>query len=239
MNLKIVCVKWGTKFPALYVNRLYNMVKRNLTTPYRFVCLTDNPEGLIPNIGLVSLEEKFEYCWTKIELFKPGNFSYDELCLFLDLDVVITSNIDKLVTFQPENKFVGLLDWYGPRKKPRYNSSVLRFYGNSNTHLYSYLLAQLKDGTSRWGREFDAYLGSNDKVVLWEGKKRYAGDQEWISDYVYPQKEIKANSFPKNWIMSYKKHGRKRLPKKCKIMVFHGFPKPHEVYNDYVKEHWK
>ncbi len=237
MNLKIVCVKWGNKFPALYVNRLCNMVKRNLTIPYRFVCLTDNPEGLTPNIDIVAFQQEFEYCWTKIELFKPDNFSYEELCLYLDLDVVITGNIDALVTIDPEKKFIGLYDWYSSRKNPHYNSSVMRFYGNCNTHLYSYLLAKLKDGTIRWGREFDAYLGSNDKVVLWEGKKRYGGDQEWISHYVYPQKEIKGNSFPKNWIMSYKKHGRKRLRKKCKIMVFHGFPKPHEVNNAYVKEH--
>ena len=70
MNLKIVCVKWGDKFLPLYVNRLYSMVKRNLSLPYRFVCLTDNREGLDPNIDIVPLQEGFEYCWTKMELFR-------------------------------------------------------------------------------------------------------------------------------------------------------------------------
>ena len=30
----IICMKWGTKYGAEYVNRLYNMVKRNLTLPF-------------------------------------------------------------------------------------------------------------------------------------------------------------------------------------------------------------
>jgi hypothetical protein len=239
MNVKIVCVKWGDKFPSSYVNRLYNMVQRNLTLPHSFVCLTDNPEDLIPDIDIIKLEQKFEYCWTKIELFRPDIFPEEDLCLYLDLDVVITDNIDELVTLHPEKDFFGLYDWYSPRRHPYYNSSVMRFSGNSHTHLFSSLVEKLKDGTVGWGREFDVYLGSNDKVVLWEGAKRYGSDQEWISAHVYPQKEIKAHSFPKKWIKSYKKHGRKRLPRNCKVMVFHGFPKPHEVDNKYVKEHWR
>jgi len=239
MDLKIVCVKWGSKFSASYVNKLYNMVKLNLTIPYRFICLTDDQKGLIPDIDIITLKQDFEYCWTKIELFRPGNFSDDDLCLFLDLDVVITGNLDDLVTFQPEKMFVGLYDWYSSRRNPHYNSSVMRFHGNSQTYLFSSLLAKQEDRTIKWGREFDAYLGSDDKVVLWEGEKRYGSDQEWISSYVYPQKEIIKHSFPNKWIRSYKKHGRKYLPNKCRIMVFHGFPKPHEVNNDYVKEHWQ
>ena len=239
MNLKIVCVKWGDKFLPLYVNRLYSMVKRNLSLPYRFVCLTDNREGLDPNIDIVPLQEGFEYCWTKMELFRGDAFSEEDLCLYLDLDVVVTDNIDDLITFEPEKSFVGLYDWYSKRKSPHYNSSVMRFCGNSHTHLYTSLVEKLKSGIVTWGREFDAYLGSNDKVVLWEGERRYGSDQEWISTYIYPRKELREHSFPEKWIRSYKKHGRKRLPKKCKIMVFHGFPKPHEVDNEYVKENWR
>lgn len=44
--VNVVCMKWGTKYPALYVNNLASMVKRNLTLPYRFVCFTDDPTGL-------------------------------------------------------------------------------------------------------------------------------------------------------------------------------------------------
>jgi len=238
INLNVVCIRWGQKFSADYVHKLYNMVQRNLTLPHRFICLTENPGDLHAGIESIELQQGFEYCWNKLELFKPANFSQQDLCLYFDLDVVITGNIDDLAAIRPQEKFTGLRDWY-TRGNLCYNSSVMRFYGDYFGALNTSLIAKLKEGTVRWGREYDGYLRSDDKVVLWEGKTRYGGDQEWISRYVYPQRELKKHSFPKEWIMSYKKHGRSGLPAGCKVMVFHGFPKPHEVNNDYVKEHWR
>ena len=46
----VVCMKWGDKYGAEYVNRLYNMVARNTTLPFKFVCFTDNANGLLPEI---------------------------------------------------------------------------------------------------------------------------------------------------------------------------------------------
>ena len=46
----ILCMKWGTKYGPEYVNRLHSMVRRHLTIPHRFVCLTDNREGLHADI---------------------------------------------------------------------------------------------------------------------------------------------------------------------------------------------
>ena len=42
----ILCMKWGTKYGPEYVNRLYAMVRRNLTGDFRFVCLTDDGSGI-------------------------------------------------------------------------------------------------------------------------------------------------------------------------------------------------
>ena len=141
-------------------------------------------------------------------------------------------------TFRPQDTFVGLYDWYG-FWNPHYNSSVMRFRGNRHADLYTRLVAELADGRVRWGREYDEYLGSNDKVVLWEGDRRYGGDQEWISQHVYSARELRRHSFPGRWIQSYRKHARKKWPRGCKVVVFHGSPKPHEVANDYVLEHWR
>ena len=42
-NIKqIICIKWGTKYGADYANKLYGMVSRNITPPFRFVCFTDD-----------------------------------------------------------------------------------------------------------------------------------------------------------------------------------------------------
>ena len=32
--VNIICMKWGDKFPASYVNRLYGMISKNITLPF-------------------------------------------------------------------------------------------------------------------------------------------------------------------------------------------------------------
>ena len=41
----VLCMKWGRRYDPDYVNKLYNMVRRNLTRAHRFLCLTDEPQG--------------------------------------------------------------------------------------------------------------------------------------------------------------------------------------------------
>ena len=52
MKKNVVCIKWGNKFGADYVNSLYRMVEKNLTIPHRFVCFTDNAEGIDPGVEI-------------------------------------------------------------------------------------------------------------------------------------------------------------------------------------------
>ena len=48
--VNILCMKWGTKYSADYVNTLYSMVARNMSKEFRFVCLTEDGLGLHDNI---------------------------------------------------------------------------------------------------------------------------------------------------------------------------------------------
>ncbi|MFN3494899.1 MAG: glycosyltransferase, partial [Hydrogenophaga sp.] len=46
--VNVLCIKWGKKYGPEYVNKLHNMVRRNLKRPFRFVCLTDDTHGIDP-----------------------------------------------------------------------------------------------------------------------------------------------------------------------------------------------
>ena len=46
----VICIKWGNKFGADYVNRLYKMVEKNLTLEHRFVCFTDDSKGIVEGV---------------------------------------------------------------------------------------------------------------------------------------------------------------------------------------------
>ena len=99
MTNNVICMKWGTKFGAEYVNNLYYMVEKNLTIPHRFVCFTDNAEGLddgiearpLPELNDDGLPEK---AWKKLGLFTEKLADLEGTALFLDLDIVIRENID-------------------------------------------------------------------------------------------------------------------------------------------------
>ncbi len=46
----IICIKWGTKYPAYYVNRLYAGIQRHLNRPFRFFCVTDDATDIRPEV---------------------------------------------------------------------------------------------------------------------------------------------------------------------------------------------
>ena len=77
----ILCLKWGRLYSAEYVNRLYRGVKGHLHRPFRFVCVTDDPTGLVDGVETAAIPPKPE----KMEFMgwydKWPNI-YIKLCLF-------------------------------------------------------------------------------------------------------------------------------------------------------------
>ena len=71
MDKNVICIKWGTKFGPDYVNRLYKMVEKNLKIPHRFVCFTDNAEGLVEGIEVRDLPE-----YNDNTVWQPGMLRY-------------------------------------------------------------------------------------------------------------------------------------------------------------------
>ena len=92
---QIICINWGTKYGADYVNRLYGMVSRNITPPFTFTCFTDNSDGFRSEVDAVPLPElDFELpmtqkgIWPKCRLWSEKLADLTGPVLFLDLDLV-------------------------------------------------------------------------------------------------------------------------------------------------------
>jgi hypothetical protein len=62
-------MKWGTKYGADYVNKLFKGFKRNMTKDFQFFCITDNTENLEPEIKTLQLECEFKGWMKKSILF--------------------------------------------------------------------------------------------------------------------------------------------------------------------------
>jgi hypothetical protein len=231
----VVCVNFGTKYPAEYVRRLYNMVRRNTTGKFKFYVLTDNladyPEEYI---NIIPLDHDDEGWWHKIKLFKRGVLPDGEY-LYLDLDVVIVDNIDcffRSPSFGITRDFIRPTNGLLPG--PEYNSSVLRFNNTSTQGIYDY------------------YIQNKEHWKNFQKQVHFFGDQNVISAYVnsYPSY---LNVFPDEWLWSYKKgvhRGKtagdrskmfgKQIPNGGKICVFHGNPNPMEVLDvEWIKENFR
>ncbi|MCS6764077.1 MAG: hypothetical protein MO853_09150 [Candidatus Protistobacter heckmanni] len=159
------------------------------------------------------------------DVLPPGEY------LYLDLDVVITGNIDCFLDW--EGFGIGR-DFINPERGllpgPEHNSSVMRVRADSA--LWNFFTAN----TPAW-EQAQKQIG-------------FFGDQNVISAWL--NKQGLANPFPDAWCWSYKKgvecgkygdensrHFGAEIPEGGRICVFHGEPKPEDVSTPWVLEHWR
>jgi len=229
----VVCLKYGDKYSAQYVNKLYNMVQRHTTGKCNFYCITENAVGLLPDIQIIPLptQHGLQGWWYKPFVFSD-QFPVNGKILFLDLDIVIIKNIDCFFDYAP-TKF-GIIRDFTRSMNPnwnRYNSSVFRLDSGTLPHVWDLLI--------------------RDTTVT----RRLHGDQDWIFEKVKENVEF----WPDEWCQSYKWEirnrneitgvGRQRTfstilhePKihpETKILVFHGDPKPEQVKDPIVVDNWQ
>lgn len=230
----LLCLKHGTKYGPEYVNKLYNMVERNCSVDYEFVCLTDNTNGLDTRIKIISLPGNLQGWWCKPYMYSK-DLPINGTVLYMDLDVVIAGNIDKLFTYQP-NHWCTIRDFTRAMRPDwkKYNSSVVRFKTGQLDHVWT---------------EFQA----NQQDI----QRRLHGDQDWLYEAT---RNNQAMFYPDSWILSWKwevrrskefsfqgtKGNRKfktvenvRPRVECCVTVFHGDPNPHNCEDPWVVDNWK
>jgi hypothetical protein len=230
----LLCLKHGTKYGPEYVNKLYNMVKRNCSLDYEFVCLTDNANGLDPRIKTIPLPANLQGWWCKPYMYSK-ELPINGTILYMDLDVVIASNIDKLFTYQP-NHWCTIRDFTRAMRPSwkKYNSSVVRF----------------KTG------QLD-YVWTGFRENQHDIQRRLHGDQDWLFEAT---QKNQAMLYPDSWILSWKwevrrtkefdygsTKGNRKFKQiedvkpriECCVTVFHGDPNPHNCEDPWVVDNWR
>lgn len=100
--------KERVEYIADHVNRCASMIRRNCTLPHEIVCVTDVPEGIDSSIRIVPMwPDLCEYgkCYRRLKVFDPAMRDIlGPRIVSIDLDVVITGNIDHL--FKRDEPFV-------------------------------------------------------------------------------------------------------------------------------------
>ena len=215
--MNIICIKWGDKFSAEYVNRLYAMVSRNLSSPFRFVCFTENSAGIRDEVEIQSLPELElpagapERGWRKLTVFKKDFGGLSGTTLFLDLDVVIVGSLDDFFSYFGD--FLIAHDKKNPNK-PEGNSSIFRFEIGQYPQILQYF-EQNSALVKSQVRHEQAYL-SREMHKL--GKLEYWPD-EWVPSFKYRC----CPSWLKSWLQA------PSIPAGAKVILFHGLPNPPEA----------
>ena len=241
----VVCIKWGEKFGVEYVNKLYNAVQRNLSLKHRFICLTDDAEGIVAGVETFDIPRAdLKICWNKLALFDRGIHNIEGQILFLDLDVVIVKPIDDLFLFQPESKFVSIKEWvsvdYALPDMTPFNASAMRF----DVGAFPFIVEEFykeRDVTLIEEIFFDeaaSKLGQSEKVTYNDldgfPPRVFNGDQEW-EYYMLYKNNVKVDYYPEGWLASY----RYGFDSKARVIVFHGEPKPEQVSDEIVMRNWR
>lgn len=216
MTYTVICMKWGTAYGPEYVNILEAMVKRHLTLPHQFICFTNDITGINPHIETRDIPEiplgsaPVWSGWRKLASLSP-KVGIEGTVLFLDLDLVIMENIDAFFTHEP-GKFCIIENWTQPGQKIG-NSSVYRYEADKHHDIFD-------DFSQRHEQIYNHDVITNEQHYLtWEVAKKH--------EVVF---------WPDKWCRSFKRHSlpnkllryfiTPKAPPECKILVFHGPPKP-------------
>jgi lipopolysaccharide biosynthesis glycosyltransferase len=202
--INIVTVKWGDKYDAAYVNKLYASIKRNTTLSFRFHCFTEDSSDLNPNVFAHDLPyTNLQSWWNKLYLFSNEILiPKGEKIFYVDLDTLITDNIEDLLQ-QPANKITVLRDFLNgiARTAGEMGSGLMMWRHGEYEHIWT---------------EFTKNPSAAVELV------HPHGDQHWIdhcvSDRFYWQELLP------NRVVSFKVHCREGLPKNAAIVCYHGRP---------------
>ncbi len=217
--VNVLCIKWGQKYGADYVNILQSMVSRHLKRPHRFICLTDDAKGIsdkvevfdIPMVGFEDFDQRkpwtFGHGWLKLTSFHAPLYDLTGTTLFLDLDIVIVDSLDPF--FDHPGEFVVIREWD-------------KTDGTGNTSVYRFEIGAHTDALAHLARDPQAAMA------------KVRNEQEYITGFLMRQNKL--SYWPDEWCRSFKRHcvarGLKgwfsapQLPARAKIVAFHGIPNP-------------
>jgi hypothetical protein len=173
--LNVVCFFWRDEqraqirsaVPTPQEVRIWDsMIARNLTVPHRRICVTHRPDLLEHFIECIPIDPAKHVpgtCLVKLQAHKPGGVAKEgERVLLMDIDCVVTGNLDHLV--KHDDEFIG---W----RNPNYEPGGRRGFFQGSMQLFTV------GTTSFLWSEFDPRA-----TMAWLNRRFGGAEQCWISE---------------------------------------------------------
>lgn len=240
--ITFVCWKWRqpnhrTTYTAEHVNIWTRGIQRVYRHPARYVCVTDDPTGILPPCetfpiwrdmdGLVNPSgAHLPSCYRRLKIFSPlvtseMDVGEGEEIVSIDLDVVFVDDVAPLFVKRPDDDFVG---WrgVGSYNPVVYNGTIFKFRAGTMNFLWD----DFDPKTSPKAANDARYFGS---------------DQGWLS--------FKLAGRAPGWgardgVLSYTSDVRSRaaLPGNARLVSFNGKRKPWEAgvnaMSPWIAKYW-
>jgi len=229
-----------------YVEKFYNGLKRNTSIPFEFVCIsdTDVKADLILPYNHHSAIKKH---WHKLKFFS-SQFAYqkpgDEI-IIMDIDQVITGNIDELINYPVSDNELVTYDTWWPR-----NISVNGGFYKFKSGQLDYIWNDFALNPDYWQNH---YFENGDVHY------RFYGEQNYV-DWKLHEKNKTVTKVPGEWLGSHKHNNKdmvelnklysKRfktdymmldnLNERIKVVHFQGVGNTVHKYNtNFIKKYWR
>ena len=226
--LTILLWKWRqknyrSKFTAENVNIMCNMIGRNLDIPHRFLCITDDPQGVKcetyplwtePNVNLT---EGRPNCLRRLKVFGEFGKELGDRLISIDLDTVITKNITPIVDRKED-----FVIWGDTARNTLYNGGFWIMTPGTRKQVWENFRPEMLKETKRLG-----IVGSDQAII---SHILGPGEATWTTE---------------DGVFSYRNHLRKGLlpkPPNARIVFFHGSFDPwsdHCQAHKWVKENYQ
>lgn len=235
-DFAVICWKWKPKrvyrseFGPQAVNVLRRMVARNFEVPHRFICVTDDPKGIDPEVEIIPLWDTFSdlenpsgpqnpSCFRRLRMFAPDAANlFGPRFVSLDLDVVITADMRPLWMRQED-----FVIWGDTNPTSPYNGSMMLLTAGKRPQVWT---------------EFHPTESPKRATSL----GFFGSDQAWIGACLGPD-ETKWTR--KDGVYSYRNEigiHRHDLPANTRIVIFHGQHDPWTHFpqqQGWVRSHYR
>jgi hypothetical protein len=222
-----LCFKWGQGYPCHYTNILYRALSDVMQSPFRFVCVTDDPAGLAEGITPLPLPdfamERKDWqngMWPKLSAFAPDLLPAGTPVIMMDVDVVVLRDLTPLFDHLRTKGGLHIIREI-PDTLPRWfpklfgkplwsNSSVVGFIAGEQDHLFR----MFKD------QSFAALapMGNDQNFIHHHAHNR----QSWPIGWMISFKKDCAFHFPVNLVRPIRRPN-------AYVVIFHGVPNPEDM----------
>ena len=234
-RIDCACVIHGNGYDWQYVERLYNMLCRNLAAEVQLHVYTEHDRSVPPHMVKHILDDwgisgPKRSWWYKMQLFNPAHFTGN--LLYFDLDVVIANQLDWVRELSTDYLWtIRDFRYLQRRDSVTMNSSMMWF----NVNKFAWV--------------WDKFSQEDFKTII----KSYPGDQDYLGAVLSVNQRHFADDFrfesfrwqclDGGYDFAKRKHLKPNTGVKIQpdtsVVVFHGNPKPAQVHDPVIQQLWQ